>query len=85
MADATYRVIQRDDDSFTVEVTRTGALHRPLPALPPKPKQTPGSHRTSAFGKPQISSERRRIAGTADIEAMFFGIYRRDPSSVRRT
>ena len=26
MADATYRVIQRDDDSFTVEVTRNGAL-----------------------------------------------------------
>jgi len=26
MADATYRVIQRDDDSFTVEVTRIGAL-----------------------------------------------------------
>ena len=26
MADANCRVIQRDDDSFTVEVTRTGAL-----------------------------------------------------------
>jgi hypothetical protein len=26
MADANYRVIQRDEDSFTVEVTRTGAL-----------------------------------------------------------
>ena len=26
MADANYRLIQRDDDSFTVEVTRTGAL-----------------------------------------------------------
>ena len=26
MADANYRVIQRDDDSFAVEVTRTGAL-----------------------------------------------------------
>lgn len=26
MADANYRVIQRDDHSFTVEVTRTGAL-----------------------------------------------------------
>ncbi len=26
MADANYRVIQRDNDSFTVEVTRTGAL-----------------------------------------------------------
>ena len=26
MAGANYRVIQRDDDSFTVEVTRTGAL-----------------------------------------------------------
>lgn len=26
MADAKYRVIQRDDDSFAVEVTRTGAL-----------------------------------------------------------
>ena len=26
MADANYRVIQRDDASFAVEVTRTGAL-----------------------------------------------------------
>ena len=26
MADANYRVIQRDEDSFAVEVTRTGAL-----------------------------------------------------------
>ena len=26
MADANYRVIQRDDDSFTVEVTRIGGL-----------------------------------------------------------
>ena len=26
MADANYRVIRRDDDSFAVEVTRTGAL-----------------------------------------------------------
>jgi hypothetical protein len=26
MADVNYRVIQRDDDSFAVEVTRTGAL-----------------------------------------------------------
>lgn len=26
MADANYRVIQRDDDSFTVEVIRIGAL-----------------------------------------------------------
>jgi hypothetical protein len=26
MADANYRVIQRDDDSFAVEVTRMGAL-----------------------------------------------------------
>jgi len=26
MAAANYRVIQRDDDSFTVEVVRTGAL-----------------------------------------------------------
>jgi hypothetical protein len=26
MPDANYRVIQRSDDSFTVEVTRTGAL-----------------------------------------------------------
>ena len=26
MADTTYRVIQRDDDSFAVQVTRTGAL-----------------------------------------------------------
>lgn len=26
MADRNYRVIQRDDDSFAVEVTRTGAL-----------------------------------------------------------
>jgi len=26
MADANYCVIQRDDDSFTVEVTRPGAL-----------------------------------------------------------
>ena len=26
MADANYRVIQRDDDSFSVKMTRTGAL-----------------------------------------------------------
>lgn len=26
MTDTNYRVFQRDDDSFTVEVTRTGAL-----------------------------------------------------------
>ena len=26
MADTIYRVIQRDDDSFAVQVTRTGAL-----------------------------------------------------------
>ncbi len=26
MTEANYRVIQRDDDSFTVEVTRAGAL-----------------------------------------------------------
>jgi hypothetical protein len=26
MADATYRLIRREDDSFAVEVTRTGAL-----------------------------------------------------------
>ncbi len=26
MADANYRVIQRDEDSFAVEMTRTGAL-----------------------------------------------------------
>ena len=26
MADVNYRVIHRDDDSFAVEVTRTGAL-----------------------------------------------------------
>ncbi len=26
MADAKYRVIRQDDDSFAVEVTRTGAL-----------------------------------------------------------
>jgi hypothetical protein len=26
MTDTKYRVIQRDDDSFVVEVTRTGAL-----------------------------------------------------------
>ena len=26
MADANYRVMQRDDDSFAVEVTRIGAL-----------------------------------------------------------
>lgn len=54
MADANYRVIQRDDNSFVVEVVRTGAL-----------PQTAAGFATEAEAKAWVAQD-KRLSDAAD-------------------
>jgi hypothetical protein len=54
MTDAKYRVIQRDDDSFAVEVIRTGAL-----------PQTAAGFATEAEANAWVAQD-KRLWGAAD-------------------